>query len=195
MNKCFRVSVILWSLVSILGCGDSSSGGSSNAPLENVHQASDNEPLDVFFSAFMYRERILCEYKEVVYHNMGVENILIGKNALGQDILASSRIDVFPDFTFRASYEEIDVLEYTSNGYASKTSGAKEVRGRWQINGRHIEFENFGIARRNFVPGMRILFFTYSNNIINEGLKENETNAVPMSSRKAIESVETVCPK
>ena len=108
------------------------------------------------------------------YRFASSDDVKIGLSDAGKDMLARVQILLLEDRTYRAFYQEVDVYDYTDNGYRWDKSREKYLSGSWKVVEDRVVFENLGSATSLIYNERPAMVLKLDRNQISIGAKDKE---------------------
>ncbi len=126
---------------------------------------------DDYYRQFLFKLTRACGRGAVIYRFAASETVKIAVNARGRDVLANLSVFMSADHTFQAFYQEMDVLNYTTDGFTYRDSRETVVRGQWRINEDRLVFDTLGVARPMYENGRPKMVLRMKDDLMTKGLK------------------------
>ncbi len=172
----FMISMIVAVSMGLAACGKHNDNPSvpeaaSPPPAPVIYQVNGMAASD-YYGQFLFKPTETCDKPDVFYRFLASEDAKIAVNYHGQDVVAELSVLMYPDHSFKASYLEKDVIEYTDYGYSWKTSRKKIIRGQWQVVETRLELSGLGTAIGVQLgnPGQPGLFLKVNSDLVTPGL-------------------------
>lgn len=192
--KCFILTAIACVVV-LSGCAESKDSAKDQSYVVNQGgSGGSRNPASAFdYKRIHYTTDGSCAAGNVYFRFLSVENVNLGKNAIGNDILADADVLIHADGRYEVEYLEKYIIDYTSTGYRYKRQRVRNFEGRWkEADGKLVLDDLMEITAREQDRKVEAEVI-YKKDIVTAGLKGAVAKGVNVWSTAGIRSYREVC--
>jgi hypothetical protein len=177
------------------GCAESKdSAKDQNNVMNQGESGGSRHPTSVFdYKRIYYTTDGSCAAGNIYFRFLSVENVNLGKNALGNDILADADVLIHADGRYEVEYLEKYITDYTPTGFRYKRQRVRNFEGKWkEVAGKLVLDDLMEISAREQDQKVEAEVL-YKKDIVTVGLKGSIARGVNVWSTAGIRSYREVC--
>ncbi|MGE3681001.1 MAG: hypothetical protein AB7G93_04685 [Bdellovibrionales bacterium] len=177
------------------GCAESKdSAKDQNYVVNRGESGGSRQPASALdYKRIHYTTDGSCAAGNIYFRFLSVENVNLGKNAIGNDILADADVLIHSDGRYEVEYLEKYITDYTATGYRYKRQRVRNFEGNWKdVNGKLVLDDLMEISAQELDRKV-VAEVHYKKDIVTAGLKGAIAKGVNVWSTAGIRSYREVC--
>jgi hypothetical protein len=183
--------------VTLSGCAEHKDGPQDKALIANQTPlgGGTRAPATSFdYKRVQYLTDGTCSAGNVYFRYLSVEDVNLGKDAIGNDIMAEADVLIHANNRYEVEYKEKYITDYTTNGYRYKRQRVRNFEGTVKVMNGKLLLDDLMEIKAQEVEGKVVATVLYKKNIVTQGLKNVAVKAVNVWSTAGIRNHREVCP-
>ncbi|HEX7673576.1 MAG TPA: hypothetical protein VF412_05365 [Bdellovibrio sp.] len=195
MKTSTKILSSLMFALTLNACSNGTSNSAQAVPSKPDVRVNDNSTtVDFDYGQLMYKHDGTCARQDINDRFVSVHEIKIGTATDGKEVYAQADLLIYPDGTYRAEYQEEDLLYRTETKYGYKRYRIRNLTGSWYVKDGKLVLDNLGILQGRMEDNKIVAEFTYQQDIVSSGLSGKIAEASRVSSTSAITYGREICP-